>query len=102
MKNLPFMSQVSPIFGFVVDDFDDFDNDGIKDILALENFYDNQPSIGKWDASYGICLKGKGKLEYIEPLKSGFALNGEARDIQLLTSSDKSKLILMCFRSETK
>jgi hypothetical protein len=85
---------VSPIFGFVVDDFDD---DGIKDILALGNFYDNQPSIGKWDASYGICLKGKGKLEYeyIEPLKSGFALNGEARDIQLLNSSDKSKLILI-------
>ncbi len=94
MNELPLMSQAAPIFGFTVDDFND---DGLKDILAIGNLYDNQPSIGKLDASYGIYLKGKGdfKFEYIEPLISGFIVGGEARDIKILTASDKSKLILI-------
>lgn len=94
MKALPLMSQVSPIFGFAVDDFD---NDGIKDILAAGNLYSCQPSIGKLDASFGTYLKGEGSLEfeYIEPIRSGFAIKGEVRDIKLIDGSYKNKLILI-------
>ena len=94
LKELPLLSQVSPIFGFAVNDFD---GDGINDILAIGNLYDCQPSIGTLDASYGTFLKGRNNLdfEYIEPIKSGFALQGEARDIKLVTGADEKRLILI-------
>ena len=94
LKELPPKTQVSPIFGFAVDDLN---LDGIKDILAVGNFYDNQLSTGKLDASFGTFLKGKGQLEYeyVEPIKSGFAIRGEARDIKTISTSSKNRLILI-------
>ena len=94
IHDLPLMSQISPIYGFAVKDFDD---DGCKDVLAVGNVYENQPRIGKFDASFGTFLRGKGNLtfEYVEPMKSGFALGGEARDIKIISAHDNSDLMLI-------
>jgi len=48
VKQLPPEAQISPIYGFCVDDFN---NDGYQDILEGGNFYKNQLSIGKFDAA---------------------------------------------------
>ena len=93
MKDLPAEAQFSSIFGFTTYDIDD---DGYMEVLAVGNFYGNQPEMGKSDASYGIYLKGKkGGFEYIHNLDSRFSVSGEARDIQLLKSHSDSPLILV-------
>jgi hypothetical protein len=94
LKELPIKAQVSPIFGFAVADFD---HDGIKDILAVGNWYDNQLSTGKLDGSFGAFLKGKGNLEYeyLEPSKSGFAFRGEARDLKVISGADENSFFLI-------
>lgn len=80
---LPAEVQWSPIFGFATADFD---GDAIIDILSVGNFYENQPYIGRADASYGNFLKGDGKGRFlsVEPRNSGWVVNGEGRDLKLI------------------
>ncbi len=94
IQPLPGEVQIAPIYGFSVGDFDD---DGHQDILAVGNFYGNQVSIGKLDASYGHFLKGdsKGNWEVVHPGKSGFAVKGEARDIEQVSMASGDQLILV-------
>ena len=94
VKPLPPELQKAPIYAFNVDDYD---NDGYQDILAVGNFYGNQVSLGKYDASFGHLLKGNrsGDWEAIHPTNSGFVVKGEARDIGQLSTSTGEKLILV-------
>ena len=48
------------------------------------NFYEMQPSIGRFDASYGSILRGDGKGNFtpLLPSKTGFILRGAVRDIK--------------------
>lgn len=86
--------QIAPIYGFTTGDFD---GNGTQDILAVGNFFSNQISMGRYDASYGHFLvkSESGDWEYIEPGDSGFAIDGEARDIKVLNYGDGEKLILV-------
>lgn len=94
IRSLPNEVQVSPIYGFCVDDFDD---DGHPDVLAVGNFYKNQLTIGKFDASYGHFLKGDGKGNWraVPANESGFAVFGEARDIRELKMSNGERAVLV-------
>jgi len=94
VKALPAQMQFAPIYGF---DVHDFDGDGHKDILAVGNFYGNQVSLGKFDASYGHFLKGdgQGNWEVKNPIDSGFQVRGECRDIAQLSNSLGEKIILV-------
>lgn len=94
VKPLPQSAQVSPIYAFAVDDFD---GDGQPNILAAGNFYRNQLSIGKFDASYGVCLtrNGAGDWECVPPHQSGFAVSGEVRDIRKITDAKGEEFILV-------
>lgn len=91
---LPQDMQTAPIYGFATEDFD---GDKNQDILAVGNFYGNQVNMGKYDASYGHFLKGEGigNWKSVNPLESGFAVDGEARDIKILKSGGGKKLILV-------
>ena len=86
--------QIAPIYGFATDDFD---GNGTQDILAVGNFYGNQINMGRYDASYGhfVTKSKSGEWEYKEPSDSGFAIDGEARDIKVLNYGDGEKLILV-------
>ena len=94
VHQLPTEAQFSPIYGFATHDFDE---DGYKDIIAVGNFYGNQPSIGKCDASFGTYLKGNGQgdFEVVSHRKSGLAVYGEARDIKILNSTTQTPFILI-------
>ena len=94
VRSFPKDLQFSPIYGFCVDDFD---GDGHPDILAVGNFYQNQLSIGKFDASYGHLLKGdgKGNWKVVPGTKSGFALSGEARDVREIKTLENEKIIIV-------
>jgi enediyne biosynthesis protein E4 len=66
---------------------DDYDNDGIKDVLIGGNFYGSNMYQARYDASYGLILKSdeKGNFKTIIPTQSGLILEGEVRDIQKIT-----------------
>ncbi len=94
MKPLPKEAQWSSIFGF---ETADFDGDDLIDMVTVGNFYSHSPSIGRADASYGNFLKGNGKGDFypIEPGKSGWAIQGEARDLKLIHQKNGHALLLV-------
>ena len=87
-KALPVEAQVSPIFGAVVDDFNE---DGILDILTHGNFYNTDIEITRHDASTGLLLIGKGNGEFtpVPSYLSGFWSDGDTKSLVVLL--DKSK-----------
>lgn len=93
IREFPLAIQSAPIFSFAVQDFNE---DGISDILAAGNFYGNMPGLGRYDASYGHYLQGKGDGTYVElePRKSGFAVYGEVRDMQILSTATNKNIII--------
>ena len=93
IKELPTEVQMSPVYGFLSDDFN---NDGFEDILSVGNFFGNTPEIGRFDASYGSFLEGNTKHEfnYIEPRISGFSVKGEARDIKSIKVGNEKWILV--------
>lgn len=92
---LPEELQFSPVYSFVSHDFD---GDGSVEILAGGNFFENQVSMGKYDASYGHYLKRNPqtkKWNEIEARDSGFAVKGEIRDIKFLKGRNGENLVVV-------
>ena len=81
LKNLPTDAQLSTTESILIEDFD---NDGNLDIALGGNFYEMQPSISRFDASFGSVLRGDGKGNFrtINPLETGWILRGAVRDIK--------------------
>jgi enediyne biosynthesis protein E4 len=81
LKILPTETQFSTVQSILADDFDD---DGNMDIALGGNFHEMQPSIGRFDASFGSILWGNGKGSFtpLSPSNTGFILRGAVRDIK--------------------
>lgn len=79
-KPLPLPAQASPVFTITVLDYD---NDGKQDILLGGNMNQARLRFGKYDASFGVLLKGdgKGSFEYVPQWQSGFRLWGDVRSV---------------------
>ncbi|MCO5948319.1 VCBS repeat-containing protein [Mucilaginibacter flavidus] len=77
---LPLEVQSSPVYTITTLDYD---HDGNADLLLCGNINRARLRIGKYDASYGLLLKGDGKghFKYIPQLKSGFKLWGDVRSV---------------------
>ena len=93
LKALPVEAQLSPAFGLYLKDMD---KDGHEDILLAGNFHRAKPEVGMYDASYGLWLKGDGKLNF-EPVsqkKSGFGITGEVREIIDFQLGDDTVLLV--------
>jgi hypothetical protein len=85
---LPVEAQFSPVYAITADDFD---NDGICDILIGGNQYRAKPETGINDGSYGLLLKGDtgGKWTPVSDLKSGIFTKGEIRDLKIMNINGK-------------
>ncbi len=86
LKSLPKEAQLSSVHGLLVNDFD---KDGFVDILLGGNFYNAKPEVGRYDASFGLFLKGDG-AHYFTPKKaseSGFWADGQIRDMELINGN---------------
>ena len=90
---LPGEAQLFPVYAVLVQDID---GDGIKDIMLGGNLHKAHITFGRYDAGYGLYLKGKGKLQFApQPIAdSGLLIRGEMRDMKLVQSRDK-KLIFV-------
>jgi enediyne biosynthesis protein E4 len=74
----PIEAQVSPIQGFIVDDFD---GDGIMDVLIAGNNFVTEVETTPYNSGKGLLLKGLGKGEFrvLPESESGVFLPGDVR-----------------------
>ena len=93
VQALPTAAQFSPMYGLAVEDVD---GDGHKDLLLAGNFYEAKPETGRYDADYGLWLKGdgQGNFEAIRSAASGFRTSGEVRDLDLIEAGGKRLLLV--------
>jgi len=82
---LPVEAQFSPVYAIIADDFDD---DGICDIVIGGNQYRAKPETGIYDAGYGLYLKGntEGTWCTVPSVLSGLFTKGEIRDLKILNT----------------
>jgi hypothetical protein len=79
-KALPLQAQFAPVFAM---DAMDYDQDGKPDILLCGNINHARLRFGKYDANYGVLLKGDGRggFTYIPQSRSGFNIQGDVRSL---------------------
>jgi hypothetical protein len=79
-KQLPLEVQTSPVYTITSLDYD---ADGKKDLLLCGNVGKARLRFGKYDANYGVLLKGngKGQFTYIRQSQSGFNVVGDVRSV---------------------
>ncbi len=82
IKTLPDEAQLAPVYSILIHDLD---KDGHPDIILGGNLHNVKPEVGRYDANYGIYLKGigDGEFEAFPPQKSGLYLEGELRDLKI-------------------
>lgn len=82
-KELPIEVQTSPVFAI---NTVDLDADGKKDLILGGNMEQARLRFGKYDANYGLLLKGdgKGNFSYVPQWKAGFSIKGDVRSILVL------------------
>jgi hypothetical protein len=88
-RELPTRAQFAPIFGMIAEDVD---QDGNLDLMLSGNDYGSEVSVGRYDALYGLILKGNGKGDF-EPLnlaKSGYMTTGNAKGLIKLGAQDST------------
>jgi hypothetical protein len=93
-QSLPIEAQVSPIKDALVDDFN---NDGLKDILIVGNHYGVEVETVRYDAGYRLLLLGDGKHTYkpFEPSNSGVHIPFYSRSIRPLDINNEKEIILV-------
>lgn len=99
-RQLPVEAQFSPIYTFLIDDFD---KDGSLDLLAGGNFFGVLPERGRYDASYGCLLLGDGAGGFTSTSlqESGFVLTGEVRAIQSARTAAGGTMVLAARNNDT-
>lgn len=94
LQPLPAEAQFAPIYAVVADDVDD---DGTTDLIVAGNFSGVTPVRGRYDASYGLLLRGKGsgQFESVEMERSGLRIDGQVRDMGFLRRAVGGPLIVV-------
>ncbi len=75
---MPRLAQISPAYGLAIEDFD---QDGVKDIVIANNFHAAQPETGYMDGGLGWLLKGnkdegsKLRFDAVWPNNSGIVID---------------------------
>ncbi|HEU4632082.1 MAG TPA: VCBS repeat-containing protein [Gemmatimonadaceae bacterium] len=83
LRPLPVEAQLAPVRAALAEDLD---GDGRTDLLLAGNTYGVPPVLGRYDASYGLLLRGLdgGRFTAVEPEASGVAIDGQVRRLATL------------------
>jgi enediyne biosynthesis protein E4 len=92
LEQMPVEAQFAPIYASLAGDFD---GDGRTDLLVGGNFYGVTPVFGRYDASYGLMMRGSadGRLNPVDMEQSNLVIEGQVRDIKLLRGPKGERLI---------
>lgn len=99
-EDLPPALQWTPINTFVVDDFN---HDGIKDLIAGGNFFGTTPYEGRYDAMPLILSLGNssGDFKPVLPLPQSFdKINGEVRNIKLIHLANHQQALIIAINNQ--
>jgi len=98
-KKLPVASQFSTINDILSEDFN---SDGSSDLVWVGNNYQERPSLGRQDASFGWCMMGNNNREFntLMPVQSGFKVKGDSRKIIGIQIAGKRHLVIGVNNSE--
>ncbi len=83
LVKLPQFAQISPVFGII---YEDFDEDGLDDLIIAGNLYNTEMETPRNDAGKGLFLKGDGKGEFqvIRGYDSGLFIPGDVKKLKAL------------------
>jgi hypothetical protein len=83
LAKLPLLAQISAVFGIL---YDDFDNDGLDDIIIAGNLYNSERETPRGDAGQGLFLKGDGKggFQVIRGYDSGLFIPGDVKKLKAI------------------
>jgi len=94
LRALPTEAQFAPIYASLAGDFD---GDGKTDLIVAGNFSGVTPLQGRYDASYGLLLRGDGTGTFapIDMEQSGLAIEGQARRMAWWKRANGERLIVV-------
>ena len=100
LRPLPAQAQFAPVYAALADDFD---GDHVVDLIVAGNFYGVPPVLGRYDASYGLLLRGTGagRFEPVELERSGLAIEGQVRHMKVLRTVGGGRLIAVARNDDT-
>jgi hypothetical protein len=99
LQPLPVEAQFAPIYAALADDYT---GDGLTDLVVGGNFSGVTPMRGRYDASYGLLLRGDGKGGFspVDMETSHLVIEGEVRDMKPLRAANGDRLIVVA-RNDT-
>ncbi len=91
---LPIEAQFAPIYATLPGDFD---GDGYIDLIVAGNVFGVPPIRGRYDASYGLLLRGDGagRLTSVDLDTSNLVVVGQVRALKMLRHADGSQLVVV-------
>ena len=96
---LPLEAQYAPVNAILAHDLD---GDGKPDLLLAGNQYQAEVMYGRYDASYGLFLKGEGagKFRTLTNIGDGIFIKGDVKDMKLIKGASGADLILVGINDE--
>lgn len=90
LKPLPTGTQVAPVFGTLINDYD---VDGFDDILMIGNDYSMEVINGRIDAFRGLFLKGDGRGGFAKK-ETDFIVTGDGKGLVEIITDNNKRLII--------
>ena len=100
LHELPKEAQLAPINAI---ETIDVDQDGRLDLVIGGNEYQAEVSAGRYDASYGLILRGMAdrSFEPIPPVASGFILDGNVKHIRKISGKKTVTSLLVAVNNDS-
>jgi enediyne biosynthesis protein E4 len=97
---LPAAAQAFPVYASLARDLD---GDGVVDLLLAGNFHGVPPVYGRYDAGYGVLLRGAGDGTFtaVDLPTSGVAIDGEVRALALVRGAGGRVTIAVARNNDT-
>ena len=94
IRPLAVEAQFAPVYASLAGDFD---GDSAIDVIVAGNFTGVTPVRGRYDASYGLLLKGlgAGDLGSVEMEQSGLVIEGQVRRMAFLNRANGERVIVV-------
>jgi hypothetical protein len=93
LRELPAEAQFAPIYASLAGDFD---GDGKTDLVVGGNVLGVTPMLGRYDASYGLFLRGDGKGGFtaVDMDQSNLVIDGQVRDMKLVHGANGDRIVV--------